>query len=1134
MDEKRYINPNNPVYISYAWANDDFTNLEDDVNALCELLEENNIFYKRDKENLCSYRDDISKAEVEIGEGCAIIVVISERYIKSLHCMHEWHQMRSNGRIWERVFPIVLEDAKLRDKGVYRKYYEFFVERRNELVEQQNERIIPLTDVESRAAKYDYYIHDLGEMYQYLADYNSYFSKGNYAIIIEQLKKHLQGIIEKSNKPIVSPKPIEPVKIFEEPVKPTIAAQVVTPAVTPSVAHFSLPATEGLMPRDNEVENLFNLVSKKPIVNLVGVGGSGKSSLTYLLLDKHKDDFNEIAYVVVNNNLSDDIVEQLNNTLRLQFDAGEDPFLEVLSYLKESYRSKKPNILVLDINETSDKNANIDVINRLLKNKSILDGWKCLVLSREGIDTRNRISFYNLNDQEDVDFLKELFLDKAGRRYNEFGDFNELFQVVYYNPLLTEQLGFYLNKYPRLLTINGIKTMLYGDSFKEQDMHGMSAERHDETVVTFLKNLIKYNELSRNEKELLRHFVLWQTGYISYDVIEDLLRGVFESDNQLVNTLDSLSKRSILTITTNSGDTLSYKLHGLLADSLREQIDIPREDYSKYLSNIERIIEYDHYRFLPYVDCIGNSLSEYDITTDDSLSFYDLVNCVGKKFNDSWKYDYCQKVSEKNIKRIEEKRKQDDNPLFLELLVSALMVNKYGLRAISNYQKAIDILERQPQENNENLRLLANAYTVLAVLQENHLGEYRLAELNFQKVIDIFEMLSKEDPQYQNNLAGAYFNLATLQEDQFREYELAESNFKKALVIFEKLPKGNTEYQNDLASVYNSLAILQENHLGEYELAESNYKKAIEICEKLPKENTEYQFVLAGAYSNIADLQKDYLAEYESAESNYKKAIEIFEQLPKENPKYQNDLATAYNNLAALQMCYLKEYELAESNFKKAIEIREKLPKETIQYQNNLAGAYSNLANFQQYLLGDYSLSESYYKKAIEIGEQLPKVNPEYQNDLARAYICFANLQKNHLEDYASSESNYKKAIEIHEQLPDENPEYQNDLATAYNQLAYCYDAQKKYKEAVSTVEKAIDIAKALSEKESKYLIDWISYRHSLAEIVFNNNGVERAKEILTEIKPIAEKCFAEHPNDRWTQTVNNSINELLEKCANA
>ncbi len=1022
MDEKRYINPNNPVYISYAWANSDFPHIEDGVKALCELLEQNNIFYKLDKKNLCPYRWSISKAENEIGEGTAVIVVVSKRYVESLHCMHEWHLIRENGKIWKRVFPIVLEDAKITDKKVFMQYYEYFDKRKNDLVEQQRQRIIPLTEVESRASKFDFFVNDLQTLYQYLAEHNHYFSKDNYDTIIEQLKNHLS----KNSIDIIPETPI----IANTPI--TAKAN----SVVSGTPHFTLPVADGLMPRDNEVENLCSLISKNRIANLVGVGGSGKSSLTYLFLDKHKGDFNEIAYIVVNNNVTDDVVEQLNNTLRLEFGAGEDPFSEICSYLQKNYISKKPNLLILDINETSDKQASANTINKFIQSKKLLDGWKILILSRESMDTRHRIESRSLNDQENIGFLQELFLDKAGARYRDFGNFEELFKVVSYNPLLTEQLGFYVKKYPRALTINEIKTKLYGDSFRKLDMHGMSAQRHDETIVTFLKNLTKYSELSHNEKELLRHFVLWQSDYISYDVIEDLLRGIFDSDDQLVNALASLSERSILTV--NSSQTLSsYKLHGLLADSLRGQIDFSEEDYYRYLRNIDRIIEYDYYRFLPYVDCIVNSLCEFDITTD-----YILYNKVGLKLNNSWKYDYCQKVLDKNIKRLKDELKDRDSNFLRHRLVCS--------------------------------------YVIIAEAVNN---------------------------------------------------QLAKSYYAKAIVIGQKLPKENPDYQNSLASAYNNLAILQD-HLEDYKSAETNYKKAIAIREQLPKENPDYQNDLARTYHNLANLQQKYLGDYPLSESNYQKAIAILEQLPKENPDYQNGLARAYNNLAILQQYHLGDYESSETNYKKAIAILEQLPKENPEYQNDLAGTYYGLANLQQYHLEDYSSLESNYQKAIAILEQLPKENPQYQNDLANAYINLAYLLQDHLGDFFSSESNYQKAIAIFEQLPKENPQYQSDLAKAYNGLAYCYDAQNKYKEAVSMVETAINIAKDLSEKDSKYLIDWVGFKHSLAEIVFNNSEVERAKEILDEIKPLAEKCLADNPNDSWTQTVHNDIIELLEKFA--
>lgn len=112
---KKYINPNYPVYISYAWSDErsEYQNLEDHVNKLCDLMESNNIFYLRDKSNgansLCPYRRSISDAEKEIGQGEAVVAVLSDKYLRSTHCLNEWYYIMENGKVKDRVFPIILK-----------------------------------------------------------------------------------------------------------------------------------------------------------------------------------------------------------------------------------------------------------------------------------------------------------------------------------------------------------------------------------------------------------------------------------------------------------------------------------------------------------------------------------------------------------------------------------------------------------------------------------------------------------------------------------------------------------------------------------------------------------------------------------------------------------------------------------------------------------------------------------------------------------------------------------------------------------------------------------------------------------------------------------------------------------------
>ena len=979
---KEYINPNNPVYISYAWADDKYPNIEEDVENLCEILEANYIDYKRDKTNLCPYRWSIQKAEEEIGEGTAIIVVISERYLKSLHCMNEWHLMRENGKIQDRVFPIVLESCKITDKDTFREIYKFFKDRADALIKQQAEDIIPLTRVETEAANAGFYIDDLKRIYQYLADNNTSklfeLKKDNYEIIINQLTEYLQhkcgGITTTKQTAINRDKNTK--KVFP----------------------FYIP--EGLLQRDTEADKLYNGIKNNRFFKLVGVGGSGKTSLAYLMMQRHQCDFNEIAFVTINNNIKEDIIEQLNKSLKLEFKDEEFRYQQFVSYLEDNFKSAQPNLLVLDINnETSDLTK--DYIKNI--NKLCPKNWKVLTILREDIDVSKIMEEENLNKKQDTVFLKELFLKRAGERYKGFKNFNKLFETILYNPLLAEQLGFYLVNLPELKSLDAINKILKADTFKNKDMKGYAVLTNDNrsTILNFLTNLVSYNSFYQNEQKLLRHFILWQTDFIDYKVIKELLKNVFDSDDELTDTLSNLSHRAILMTKLSEDGSYSYELHGMLADSLRIQVDMSNQDYSKYLDNIEEIIKYSYYDFMPFADCIGNSLCK-NITKN-----YVLLIGVGTIFSHSWKFDYAKVLLDNSI----------------------------------------IIILKEIENNNSNCekykQYLASAYNNLANLQQVNLDDHISAIKNYQNAIEIWEQLPKNNPEYQNELARVFNNLANLQQLNLNDYDSAIKNYQKAKEIRENLPTDNPEFKNELARVYCMLSnLLQKDHFKDYKSAKKNYEKAIIIREELPKDNPEYQDDLLLAYSLFADFQKDHLKDYESAKDNYKKAIEIGKHLSKENPKYQYSLSRVYNNLANLQKDYLKDYEAAKENYKKAIEIYKELPKDNSKYLNSLAFAYCFFADLQKDHLKDYGAAKESYQKSIEIREQLPKDNPEYLDLLAWLYNNLAGFQKEHLKDYVSAKDNYQKAIEIREQLPKDNPEYQNGLATAYSLFA---DFQKEH-----------------------------------------------------------------------------------------
>jgi hypothetical protein len=110
------------VYISYAWGGESETVVDD----MCQQLQAHRVKYYRDKKDI-AYKDNVREFEERLGKGDYVILVVSDKFLKSKDCMYELLQIKNAGNIYDRIFPVVLEDAKIYnpiDRIDYIKYWE--------------------------------------------------------------------------------------------------------------------------------------------------------------------------------------------------------------------------------------------------------------------------------------------------------------------------------------------------------------------------------------------------------------------------------------------------------------------------------------------------------------------------------------------------------------------------------------------------------------------------------------------------------------------------------------------------------------------------------------------------------------------------------------------------------------------------------------------------------------------------------------------------------------------------------------------------------------------------------------------------------------------------------------------------
>jgi hypothetical protein len=118
------------VFISYAWGGE----REEIVNKIDEALQKRGIKIIRDKRDL-SYKGSITGFMERIGQGNCVVVVISDKYLRSPNCMFELVEIAEGKQFHDRIFPVVLSDVNIYDPIKRIEYVKYWEVKRAELAE---------------------------------------------------------------------------------------------------------------------------------------------------------------------------------------------------------------------------------------------------------------------------------------------------------------------------------------------------------------------------------------------------------------------------------------------------------------------------------------------------------------------------------------------------------------------------------------------------------------------------------------------------------------------------------------------------------------------------------------------------------------------------------------------------------------------------------------------------------------------------------------------------------------------------------------------------------------------------------------------------------------------------------------
>ncbi len=182
------------VFISYTWRDKQSEPL---VKKIEQAFQAEGIDIIRDT-NAIGYKQKFQEFMQRLSRGKCVILIISDQYLKSENCMYELVEIAKYGEFYNRIFPIVLEDAQIYKSVARIKYIKYWEDRTKELNDAMKE--VSGANLQGFREELDLYTEirkTFAELTNLLKDMNALTSdvhlESNFETLLQAIENRLNG-----------------------------------------------------------------------------------------------------------------------------------------------------------------------------------------------------------------------------------------------------------------------------------------------------------------------------------------------------------------------------------------------------------------------------------------------------------------------------------------------------------------------------------------------------------------------------------------------------------------------------------------------------------------------------------------------------------------------------------------------------------------------------------------------------------------------------------------------------------------------------------------------------------------------------------------------------------------------------